>query len=522
MSFSYSLKNVRGLKETPELEIRPLTLLVGRNSAGKSTFLRTFPLLRQSITTRSSAPVLWFGDYVDFGDYKSAVSNNDVDRDIEFSFILKDYSHSPYMRSYRPLSRRRFQSERTIERVKVTYAVGGEEEQTSRRFISVDTPHNMANLKIETLPNSQDVSRILVNDIDVLEDLTDCSGWISNNSLFAECHIQVTKDDDRLFSDPASLFAGQIEKKLRSRVTNMSVENIRKEAIRILDQGGLDIADLKELKKQAKATFQRLYDRFLAGEDQSLHQSIDRFAKVYDLLRIVETLSYDFASYFDSVQYIGPARARSERFYRRQELEALDISPDGQNLPIFLASLNDSQFEDFSNWVEDTFGYGLELKSLPGNISILLKYEGRSVNIVDTGYGVSQILPVLAQIWWMQERRRSRRFVRPVSNLDIETLVIEQPELHLHPAHQAKLADVFLKSLKSGKGSNLLFLVETHSEALINRVGELISTGLIDHNDVQVIVFGSGDEDPGVTIQTSNFDERGVLRNWPFGFFNYS
>lgn len=56
MRLSYSVKNLRRLTSTPPIEIRPITILLGRNSVGKSTFLRSFPLLRQSVETKSSAP----------------------------------------------------------------------------------------------------------------------------------------------------------------------------------------------------------------------------------------------------------------------------------------------------------------------------------------------------------------------------------------------------------------------------------------------------------------------------------
>jgi AAA15 family ATPase/GTPase len=64
------LKNFRSLVDTGDVELRPITILVGQNSSGKSTFARFFPLLRQSLLTRSQAPLLWFGDDVDFGNFK--------------------------------------------------------------------------------------------------------------------------------------------------------------------------------------------------------------------------------------------------------------------------------------------------------------------------------------------------------------------------------------------------------------------------------------------------------------------
>jgi AAA15 family ATPase/GTPase len=81
-------KNLRSLKETGLIEIRPITFLLGQNSSGKSTFLRSFPLLRQSIETRTKGPILWYGGFVDFGDYNTAVFDKAVDTYIEFQFEI--------------------------------------------------------------------------------------------------------------------------------------------------------------------------------------------------------------------------------------------------------------------------------------------------------------------------------------------------------------------------------------------------------------------------------------------------
>src|ERR1700729_3081267 len=98
--------------------------------------------------------------------------------------------------------------------------------------------------------------------------------------------------------------------------------------------------------------------------------------------------------------YIGPARARSERYYRYQDLAVSEIDPDGKNFPMFLNSLATHHIHSFSRWIEDLFGYGLRVSRQEGggHMSIDLVGKGITSNIVDTGYGVSQILPVLGQI----------------------------------------------------------------------------------------------------------------------------
>ena len=97
------LKNLRSLKDTGDIELKPITILVGKNSVGKSTFLRTFPLLRQSCEKETRAPILWYGNLVDFGDFGTALNKKTKSIDendyIEFSFNMELDSLGYYYRS---------------------------------------------------------------------------------------------------------------------------------------------------------------------------------------------------------------------------------------------------------------------------------------------------------------------------------------------------------------------------------------------------------------------------------------
>jgi predicted ATPase len=189
---------------------------------------------------------------------------------------------------------------------------------------------------------------------------------------------------------------------------------------------------------------------------------------------------------------------------------------------MFLNSLRDYQIARLSNWIERLFGYGVTIRREGGHISIDLTAKGNISNIVDTGYGVSQILPVLGQIWWA----RSRPLTAAMRQAEVSLLAIEQPELHLHPAHQALLADALVGEVglspEFGRSSDarIHFLIETHSETLVNRLGELIHAGRLNHEDVQIIMF---EPDPSgehlTTTRTSSFNELGELVDWPYGFF---
>ncbi|WP_417274321.1 AAA family ATPase [Celeribacter halophilus] len=509
-------------------------MLLGRNSVGKSTFLRSLPLLRQSIETKSSAPVLWFGDYVDFGDFKSAVTDKDEARSIRFAFELKDYSgtfrHSTALAArYDP---RRGRNRRfDVDHLKVSYWVCSRNDKTERDRITIELPASSDVLELEFSSIGQLASSVKLNGRE-LTDLTNTHGiYFSTDSLFTHpFFLQKVREKNttRLIGTSGfSAFIDLVEKRISKLLDARFSENtISRQTRRILKYQSLDTDALTQLCHTESSTLRQIYTDMIEGRRSDLHQYLNSLCLAQYLFNLLEVVGDDLQEFFGAVEYIGPARARSERFYRQQELEVSEISPDGKNLPMFLASLDDDLLGDFSSWVKRVFGYGVSVHKTEGHISINLEHRGQSVNVVDTGYGVSQVLPVLAQIWWMQSSKKERGYNRINGDFDVKTLTIEQPELHLHPAHQALLADVFVEaqSLANSKnGHRQTYIVETHSEALINRMGELVEEGQIDATDVQVVIFGDLSDDlKEIDVTIAEFDEKGVLQNWPYGFFNFA
>jgi hypothetical protein len=83
------IKNLRALEDTGLIDLKPITFLLGANSSGKSTFLRSLPLIRQSVTAKTTSPILWYGDLVDFGGFKEALNNKSNIKEICFSYKFK-------------------------------------------------------------------------------------------------------------------------------------------------------------------------------------------------------------------------------------------------------------------------------------------------------------------------------------------------------------------------------------------------------------------------------------------------
>lgn len=214
-----------------------------------------------------------------------------------------------------------------------------------------------------------------------------------------------------------------------------------------------------------------------------------------------------------NVYYIEPIRAAAERYYREQDLAVDEIDSKGHNFAMFMKSLSDDETASFRNWTLDNIGVEISARTTGGHIAITIKDQDSDdeYNLADTGFGFSQILPIAAQLWALTSRPKTKSIPLIIS--------IEQPELHLHPAHQAKIADMLIATVNAAKVANvdIRIIIETHSEAIINRLGDLI--GNHDYSDlINVIVFDKSHNSLTITKE-SRYDKNGNLTNWPYGFF---
>lgn len=223
------------------------------------------------------------------------------------------------------------------------------------------------------------------------------------------------------------------------------------------------------------------------------------------------------------VKYLAPLRATAERYYRSQDLSVGEVDFQGKNLAMFINNLSPKEQSSYSNWLLENFGFDLLCVSENGHLSLSLQYENSKskYNITDMGFGFSQILPIITQLWYSTNTRTSSRYFNR-KNLNIY-MAIEQPELHLHPRFQAKMVDVFAKAIKmsqeSNSGPKLKLIIETHSETIINQIGHRISNNSLCKDDVSVVIFDKKSPDTPTEIKISEFDGKGYLVNWPWGFF---
>lgn len=211
--------------------------------------------------------------------------------------------------------------------------------------------------------------------------------------------------------------------------------------------------------------------------------------------RFVEAIRYGGLHWarggVDRPQAIAPIRTTPQRTYDPTKDEP---SPEGGHVPMVLARLSLSSKREWEPLKSSLEAFGeasglfnrISVRRLGGKQSapfqLRVHIKGPEANLVDVGYGVSQVLPILVDCLR----------AGPGS-----TMLLQQPEVHLHPRAQAELGN-FLARLSASEGRQLL--VETHSDYLIDRVRMLVRSkedSSIQPPDVRILFF----ERQGTTVR---------------------
>lgn len=522
------LKNLRCFTDTKFIDVAPITVLVGRNSAGKSTFARIFPLLRQSVEEKRRGPVLWWGRLVDFGSFNAAVNRKAASQEISLSFKL---DLPPSALSYgfddpwynAESSRRKKEALKDIEvEIGIRPLAGGQGSFAASVAVTLHGTRCLAEFN-----ESGNLSYIQVNELiwrtpDSVHFFHAEGKLIPLLGFFRTYTRKIGDKETRQVRAAAPVFEDFVKEirfgLARSNTDEDTVARIAREI-----PAGTDEAMLEFFKRGIIGT------KTIQRNAAQLSPSSPLFKKLRDLrfasllpslVDRIDTALYEFLT---EVRYIKPLRATAQRYYRGQELAVDEIDPDGGNVPMFLDSLSRSEKESLNTWLNEYFGISVIVSSAGGHIEVRLSVgeDSKASNLADLGVGYSQLLPILLQIWnSIGEGRPSRRGYRERAGRGA-CIVIEQPELHLHPAYQAKIGNVFAAAVRSAKASDktLNIVAETHSPHLINRLGELIENGELAPEDVRVVLFESSDGEGAVSVTPTEFDSTGVLKNWPFGFF---
>lgn len=209
-----------------------------------------------------------------------------------------------------------------------------------------------------------------------------------------------------------------------------------------------------------------------------------------------------------NTDYIGPFRALPERNYPSPTSILKKVGIHGENAYAILIqdaiSTEQVLLKKVNNWYQENFeGWGITVEPDGSQYAVKLVREGLKVNIKDVGQGMSQALPLV---------------IRALMPATKETLIImEQPELHLHPAAHGNLAELFADSLADGNKS---YLIETHSRNFILRIRRLIAEKKLDSNQVNLYYVDFNEETNASYLEKIDIDSLGKVTSWPENIFS--
>lgn len=275
-----------------------------------------------------------------------------------------------------------------------------------------------------------------------------------------------------------------------------------------------------ELKSEGGYEFKRTQGRRwqLPGPIKS-YAFPDQVQTYYQNTGFLAQFVAEFESQMDRIFYLGPLREHPKREYVWTRSRPSDVGAKGEKVVEAILAATDRQekrnlgpkkhlkhFQEMiAYWLKEMgLVDSFQIKELaPGSgvYQALVKVrEGApEVLLTEVGFGVSQVLPVLTLLY----------YVEPGS-----TVILEQPEIHLHPLAQAGLADLIISVSKT---RSIQVIVESHSEHFLLRLQRRIAEGEISA-DWSKLYFCSTVAENSEMVPLE-IDEDGRITNWPPKFF---
>ncbi len=601
------IENFKSIGAKQVIDIKPITLLFGPNSVGKSTIIQAIYYLYQVLDGNSDLSDKSKLGNIDLGGFPSIVHKQDISKNVRIKATL-DWSTGDTS-DYFPLNDRNdyLYKEIGIEPIPINYLLGNK--LTQGNIIEMSVGVEIKYLSGETVVNRLEIDinreRLITR---CLPKEPDRFHFLLPESISLEINYKhhMLKRLDKIFlmevessrpSDPSNVVSVDIKNKkwnnpskelqdwendvikifndyFKENNTSYPLMQEIYEVLGIEEEGDFIKIPSRKLgiklnKKDWLPDMSQVFDNFRSYRLKDDHRddldlstpfNISKKSSIHEkrfeqLRAVIKELLINpitaMHGYLESTQYVGPMRDIPKRNYiskSKSKLNKLNENP-WTSLNVWETFCSDSQhnrqynLDNVNHWLLNEFntGYNIEIQRFidisQNDISQFIKIDSEEnqnlkglehyprvfgfklrdinkdilVDTVDVGYGISQLIPViLAAI-----------------DENVCVVAIEQPELHLHPAHQVVLGDLFIEGMEI-KPCFSPIILETHSEHLIlrllRRIRETTNNELPTDTPKlradQISVIYTNSTESGIQLKHIPISKEGdFIDKWPSGFF---
>jgi hypothetical protein len=494
--------------ECGEIPIKPITILLGANSVGKSSIIQLLLLLQQTgkedLKSYKSALKL-YGGYVNLGDARNLFRKRDTSKPVELKFEMKSKELKDYLKD-----------------VLLEDYIDGFTSIT--KYLPIKGLLELRNKELKTKSDYEYYINSFIDLISKLktqkEYLAEVSWFLSqrspiklnditkeNKSVLLKIYdflfklAQGIKDEMFEISFVISFNKGKLFTQSVSIVHNgiIIVEyDLSKDTVFKSSLASISNEQSEELIKllDGNNTIFNLFQKNISHSHTTALSII-----IYNIFQFsISKLREEFAN--ERINYVSPLRAHPKRYYMLDKAKVnltLDTL-DGDAIADVLKD-NSNLKGRVNKWLEK-FNLSVNVEEFKEVVHHLkVKQNNLDLDITDVGFGISQVLPVIIQGFLSSNN---------------STTIIEQPEIHLHPKMQADLADLFIDIVNANKKKKLI--IETHSEYILKRLRRRISEGLISSDDVSICLFHPLNKDVNPYIENLEIEKKGFF-DWPIDFY---
>jgi hypothetical protein len=541
------LGNFKAFSETQRIPLKPITLIFGPNSAGKSSLIHSLALMHEA-HRKGQLDIFRTelgGTAIDLGGFRQYVYKTDRSNRVEWATELR-VDQMP-----RALSSRLAD----VKRVTVSLLFGLEGELDLDGLLSEismysdkldqESDSKVVVMYYELLADGQSLAKMsrrrdgtlrldsLDRDHAIFRQVLDAIVDLSTTQITDIDRTSLGKTIDELVPEISAAIVNLLPKvELPERVS----ESLTEAALQPISREGR----AEDLKRTVRLFFPRVFAELVNGLNDLVREELESLAYLgplrsfpprhmafaehddknwkagggyaWDVVRADKTVRDAVNKWLGSPMMKTPYRLAVRTLFALDQM-ASPLSSELEGLAERMNIVPDSDADGgYSAEIDNSDKAAVQIlqamrKSNVDRVTELALVDERSKTVVshrDVGIGISQVLPVLVTAFASRNR----------------LIAMEQPEIHLHPALQAELADVFMDAAL-GERQNT-FILETHSEHLVLRLLRRIREGKLRPDDLCVLFIEPLPGRGSRVIELKVDDDGDFIDEWPGGFFEES